>query len=452
MQWFILSQGKRSGPYDLEELGRMLENDKITLDTVIIREGCPVGRRIYSSPDLFFPDLIAQGASTKPRDAHANLHGATRVARFNGLDTNQNKAFKPIAPPQQAPQKPIPRKPLETENTVGLDQQPVRGESTKKGKRKKAAAKTQPQKPEIIPFKTEAAAAQPTPPFATSAGFQNPSPAHQLPKAASEAQLKPRGDFTWAKNRVNPTAPKSIFHSQEKIGANRRQAQQKKMPPELLYIAVGLISIISLMLIAYVANNRDQKPEPRLMLRKSQPVEVESPSRQLPSALVFDTGPKIPVTADKKPKKSPPAPQRVKESVTRSDSVRRKQTAPVLVSKPKKQEMIAKSAAPKGQKKPKQPKQKADSLDTIRDNAGLENNLFKKVKIDGVQLLISPDTCEPCQIPGKLRDGTKILLTSPNIQPWRTVQRRGAYTVKASGFLTRNSQGTYSLIVQNLEP
>ena len=457
MQWFILSQGKRSGPYDIEELGRMLENDKITLDTVIIREGCPVGRRLFNSPELFFPDLIAQSASAKQRDANANLHGATRIARFLEPTPVPSKPYKPLAPQKAAP----PRKPVETENTVGIEIQPPPLEITKKGKRKKSAAKNPPQKPEAVPTKAQPNRThvqdQPSSKEA-NATSRNPSPAHQLPKAASEAQLKPRGDFTWARNRVNPTAPRSIFHSREKIGLGKRRTPQNKMPPEILYIAVGLVSIISIMLIALVAGNKNQKPEPRLILRKSQPIQVETARPSTPGEMVFETGPKIPVNTDSKTKKSPTAVDQPKKSVARDSTNKQKQKNSTGESKFKKQDTPSKPViqkAPKAQtiaKAPKKPKADNSAPAIVTNDSGLKSNLFKKVTINSVQLLISPDTCEPCQIPGKLQDGTRILLTSPNIQPWRAVQRKGSFNVKAHGFLTKNSQGTYSLIVQKLDP
>jgi hypothetical protein len=466
LQWFILSQGKRSGPYDIEELGRMLENDKITLDTVIIREGCPVGRRLFSSPELFFPDLIAQSASAKQRDAHVNLHGATRIARFQEPNTGQSKPYKPLAPQKAAPL----LKPSETENTVGIEIPPPLEITQKKGKRKKAA-KNPPQKPEALPLKVQPSQAQaqsqaqgqpqaPSQPKSKDGnpGSRNPSPAHQLPKAASEGQLKPRGDFTWARNRVNPTAPRSIFHSREKIGLGKRKTPQNKMPPEILYIAVGLVSIISIMLIAFVASNKNQKPEPRLILRKSQPAQVETARPNPPAEMVFETGPKIPVNTDSKVQKTPSAPDQPKNSAARDNTTKQKPKSPAGESKLKKQDSPSKPVTAKTPKAttiakaPKKPNAENPSPAFITNDAGLKSNLFKKVTINSVQLLISPDTCEPCQIPGKLQDGTRILLTSSNIQPWRAVQKKGSFNVKAHGFLTKNSQGTYSLIVQRLDP
>jgi type IV secretory pathway VirB10-like protein len=230
------------------------------------------------------------------------------------------------------------------------------------------------------------------------------------------------------------------------------------MPPEILYIAIGLVSIISIMLIAFVASNRNQKPEPRLILRKSQPAEIETARPRTPAEMVFETGPKIPVNTDSKPKKGPAPGAQPKNSAARANTTRQSQKGPAGESKFKKQETRPKPAIPKtpkasaAAKAPKKPKAANNSPAIITNDAGLRSNLFKKVTINSIQLLISPDTCEPCQIPGKLKDGTRILLTSPNIQPWRAVQKKGAFNVKAHGFLTKNSQGTYSLIVQKLEP
>jgi hypothetical protein len=304
---------------------------------------------------------------------------------------------------------------------------------------------------------------------ASSDSRPSPPPAHQLPKAASEAQFKPKESFGWAKNRVNPTALSSSMYSTERPGRAKKKLQPRPLetralPPEMKLLFAGLVTVIVLLFIANLIVNRPPPPrQPRFS--ESRGTEIDARTNTGAASLDFEEADPIVVRPAKPPARKKPSEVKRRETQAKPAASQKKQQQKPSTSKketrsPATPKSVAKAQRPESKNSKNLKARRTDNTGTpsswpkikVQGSEDLARNTFKQVTIESVRLLQMPKNCSPCQVPAILRDGTKILLTSQNLGPWKTVQKLGSINVRVNGLLSKTGQGTYSIIVRDVAP
>ncbi len=282
-------------------------------------------------------------------------------------------------------------------------------------------------------------------------------PSHQLPKASSEAMLREKGDFTWAKNRVNPTAPKTIYQSSD-FGSkkSRRRGSRQMLSFEHKVIAgIAALIIVALLVVWGSQRGEDQIKKPRFS-DKPRTTQSSTSSSSRPSAK------RTQKKATTKKKRSKPKKKR-KTKVTKKKKQNKKPTRTSARKKKSQKKTKPRSAATlksRSLKKspPKTPRSSGPTVPSswprTRASSGsaLQAQLLKVVSVTGLRLLEMPGNCQPCQIPAQLKDGTRVLLSSQDSSPWSGVKRTRSRQVNAKGLVTKSVQGYFTLIVQDLSP
>ncbi len=485
MQWFTLSQGKRAGPYSTAQLREMFQSDEITLDTLIVPQGSPLARKVFCSPEIFFADMLAEAPRAAAQVRPAPSHSATRIARLprlsptpqmkpdrvnQGKEAREDRAQK-LAEPRTDHTPIVEPKPKENLNSPTAKKlRSVRDKKRKIQAEDSPRSMGSPPSPASLPVapvakKTEAAVSRANNDTTPQAAAAPAAPAHQLPKAVSEAQIQTR-DFAWAKNRVNPTAPRSIFHMPQNAEVKRPKTRTHRkssggLPWEVKLLMIGLVAVLALIFVAHLIVSRPSPPrQPRFS--QQQNLDFDQGTQTASNAIEFDEAQPIIVPTNEKPNKRDAQNQKTQtkpapKNTSKKKETKRQSSAPAAKSAPAKKAPAASKSPQKTTslraRAPQKPAQNAvAALPKIRGSEDLAKNLFKQVSLESVRILQSPNSCAPCQVPAVLRDGTKILLTSTNMGPWQEIQRTKSLNIKATGLLTRSGQGTYTVIVKDVRP
>lgn len=86
--------------------------------------------------------------------------------------------------------------------------------------------------------------------------------------------------------------------------------------------------------------------------------------------------------------------------------------------------------------------------------SGLELNQAGDTPVTLLNLSVGalPDHCSPCRIRSEMSDGTRIVLVTPNVAPWRRIAEASAHVVSACGRITERAIGTTWFEVFKLTP
>ncbi len=172
-----------------------------------------------------------------------------------------------------------------------------------------------------------------------------------------------------------------------------------------------------------------------------QEVEREVVEVQAPSPKVLET-PKVPLrdpAAAKDWERSVPEPQ--KRNVERK-------TEAVKPLEPKLKE-AKKVATPK----PATPRAERSSQKVKQTNSNAPiQKVGQQVRLARVQVSDAPSQCAPCRIPGRLSDGRKVLLVSPNARLWNVAGVQGSVTVSIKGSVMRVSGAEAWILLQGVSP
>jgi hypothetical protein len=449
----------------------MFQSNEITLDTFVVAEGSHLARKVFCAPEIFFDDIVTLLPHARAAQRSQSAKSATRIAR--------------LAPPIEQPSPHFDKKEKQEkqerqEKAADLgfkrDQQSRKRKRHSAPQNRKSGADTSLDQP-VNPLpkeKSRQPSFKPAPPPAESSIRKNvinkrkqtgeednelAPPAHQLPKAMSEAQIKPRDDFGWAKNRVNPTAPRSIYHIAEKRPRTHHRSGRSALPHEVKLLILGFAAILAFLIITNMIVNKPSPPrQPRFSEQKAG--ETEHKRERYPNQVTFDNAKPIVVSPQKQDQKKIKNTQTKKQDSRnnkKEDKETRKASEPAkrIAAKPQRQQNQQNKKS-EGRLQARAPIQagipRSWPKTMINGSEDLAKNLFKQVSIESVRLLVAPQQCSPCQIPAVLRDGTRILLTSQSITPWANIRKTGSLNIKANGLLTRTAQGTYSLIVKEVTP
>lgn len=561
MQWFIISEGRRTGPYSASQLSDLLRQNRISIDSYVLAAGSKIARRLYCSPETLFSEflppastptqrpsaksaeenrtLIAPLAERSPLAAapgRNHLQPAPRQFSPPGLLEGDDLQLRPRPPDRAAIQQLQASPPeqqqrvehqiaaqyraenVERQRQLALAEEAKRAAEQREHDRQREAleqarrnerqkeedrAKAAREAPNKISARSEAEGQlsrrhrkrvypthpqklqraqqqqkkrSPIPKNLARARANANAPLHQLPKAASEAQMREQEAFNWAKNRVNPTAPRTIHQTSVHRRRKRRGKRANFWTSTEFLITAGVLLIIGAIAVAALSTRQSQHQpvKPRFTVRKQepqeqpQPVQVQAPEEQPRGA--------------QPPKQDSPQNERPREDVkTRTQKPARKEaekstpkaTAKGQKSKPTRkkgnQKEVRKAAPERTRNTPKEParlqtKLPARSLPNkgavpggwpsvqVKTGRELAANKFKVVSVMNITLLQVPDSCQPCQIPGKLSDGTKVLLSSQSTSPWKGVITSRTVVVNAKALVTQSAQDYYTLIVQDLSP
>jgi hypothetical protein len=509
LQWFIISEGRKAGPYSAKQLSDFIKQNRFSLDDYVLAAGSKVARRLCSTPEALFPELYPPWSSPVPHPAQKAIEDNRTVVAQRMEDLLPMDAVGRSHPqPDQHLYRP-PGTPAQEERLIGPSSphpmqnvQPFRVEHRIADHR---IADQRSAEPRIWAQKEEERdkAPQPIPQNKRSAGdlgnqihrnlrkrmHQRPTgklqrvlaqqkkrspiprhlakllspagaPSHQLPKASSEAQMRQEDNFTWAKNRVNPTAPKSIYQ------AAGRQRRRHKRPMTRIWSktngliagAVLILGIIGTLLLSSLRSQQDPV-RPRFTVRKQ--LQEESPQIEKSTPKQPEETPKTQTGSNERsqvPEKRPaPTKKERNRDVKRASNERKKQ------QKKTAQNANQKRPKPRNQQSPKQPariqtqlpaRKLPASWPSTRVTSGpeLARNKFKVVSIVNITLLQVPKSCQPCQIPGRLGDGTRVLLSSQSSAQWSEIIKSRTLVVNAKALVTQSAKDYYTLIIQELKP
>lgn len=497
LQWFIISEGRKTGPYSPSQLSELFKQNRISVDSYVLAAGSRVARRLYCTPEALLPHFLPTAATptnrenTTPGEETRTFIPVEHQLSDLHKETNdpRHRQLARAAEARKAAEQRMLKRQREAQHQAHHNQRQQHEERSKAApppsnkiqarsqaasylsrRNRKRVHPTHPQKLQRALSRQKKRSPLPKFLLRLRAKAKAPAPAHQLPKAASEAQMRVKENFTWAKNRINPTAPRSIYQTSAHRRRKRRSQRGQFWTRAEFLITAGALLIIGVIAAAVMISGQSSHKtvKPRFTVR--QPERQENPPPQqtrslAPTAQTDDPSHRESPRTKKGRENVRPRVQRLSQQETRRStpnaSEKRQKRGVKIESR--------KATQPRRRNKSNTPARLQTSLPAnsfakkkalpaswpsvhVQTGRELALNKLKVVSVINITLLQIPESCQPCQIPGKLRDGTNVLLSSQSTTLWKGVIASRKVMVNAKALVTQSTQNYYTLIVQDLDP
>jgi hypothetical protein len=422
-KWFVLEKNMKNGPYDVVALREKLIAGEISLETVLVREGGVVQRKVMSVEEIFSPpneECVAASSGSQENDNSKSItcvvqatgpevaFEKTRIASLDDLksggDAEKKNTSETIASAlagsewQAESVPPVKRKVLIIEKRTS--QKPVEEVVNR-------ATDRVVEKVVVKPIEMSVAAPV------------EKSPEPRIKKKALSLEKGERRS-----ERVRDDL--RVHRHQVKNEAEIHDAKRGSEIFSVIMITVAVAFLVSILLLFFLKKSSVNGENAALLEETTAAPSVATPIATPQVALDSP--------AVKLEKASP---------VARSTPTQR------TSSPGRKQEQRKETRNSGGEKLPDK-KQKVSSPRKEYDSAIQKSKVGERVQIASAFVTQVPKTCAPCRIPGRLGDGTSVVFVSPGILPWKSANIRGGASVSASGTVIKKTKSEIWVFIQQV--